>query len=294
LMYLGLSLLPLILLWPHLFRVMENKAARYSAINFVIAATLATFLPGEFMPLSRNILMVGGIGPVTLRDVYLLELPHVPALSSTFWIPLTVIGILSGALILAFLIFLTKQTMTNSNHLKDSDNRVVAVFLLSACLIYAGLIIPFHSFFDRYLLLLIPLLCATIAGSMGVFRFHPRPVIISLVALFICLYSFSSIATTRDYLTWQRIRWEALRTLVEIDHIPPSKIDGGFEFNGWYLYDPNYSPAADKSWWWVHDDDYMVTLGSVAGYKVVKQYPFKRWLPPQKATIFVLRREHPL
>jgi hypothetical protein len=182
--------------------------------------------------------------------------------------------------------------MTHSSHLKDSDSRIVAVFLLSACLIYAGLIIAFHSFFDRYLLPLIPLLCATIAGSIGVFRSHPRPVVIGLAALLMCLYSFFSITATRDYLTWHRIRWEALRTLVEIDHIPPSKIDGGFEFNGWYLYDPDYSPAADKSWWWVHDDDYMVTMGPVAGYKVVKQYPFKRWLPSGETTIFILRRKN--
>jgi hypothetical protein len=294
LVYLGLFLLPLMLLLPHFFKGMENRVARFSAIIFVIAATLAIFLPGQFMPLSRNILTVGGIGPVTLRDVYLLGLPHEPALSLVFWIPLTVIGILSGALILAWVIFLTRQTIINSSHLKDSDNRIVAVFLLSAYLIYAGFIIAFHSFFDRYLLPLIPLLCATITGSIGAFRFHPRPVVIGLAALLICLYSFFSITATRDYLTWHRIRWEALRVLVEIEHIPPSKIDGGFEFNGWYLYDLDYSPAADKSWWWVHDDDYMVTMGPVAGYKVVKQYPFKRWLPPQKATIFVLRRENPL
>lgn len=43
-----------------------------------------------------------------------------------------------------------------------------------------------------------------------------------------------------------------------------TEIDGGFEFNGWYLYDAAYKSTPPKSWWWVHQDTYMVGARLIA------------------------------
>ena len=108
-------------------------------------------------------------------------------------------------------------------------------------------------------------------------------------ALFLVVfYSVFSVFSTRDYLEWNRVRWIALNDLLTVDKVRPNQIDGGYEFNGLFTYDAKYSPDDNKSWWWVVDDDYVIASGSLEGYKVFKQYSFKRWLVPGDSKIFVL------
>ncbi len=73
-------------------------------------------------------------------------------------------------------------------------------------------------------------------------------------------------------------------------HISPNQIDGGFEFNGWYLYDFKYKEKPDKSWWWVDNDDYIISFEPINGYEEVKRYTFRRLLPFGKENICVLRK----
>jgi len=93
-------------------------------------------------------------------------------------------------------------------------------------------------------------------------------------------------------LSWNRARWQALNNLAA-ERVTPIDIDGGFEFNGWYLYDLNYIPRLKKSWWWVFRDDFMVTFGPVPEFTEIKRYPFRRWLPPGEGNILVLQRTTP-
>lgn len=67
-------------------------------------------------------------------------------------------------------------------------------------------------------------------------------------------------------------------------------IDGGLEFNGWYLYDSSYKWTPGKSWWWVHDDTYKISLGRIPGYKVVEEYTFSHWMLPYTGRIVVQKR----
>jgi len=100
-----------------------------------------------------------------------------------------------------------------------------------------------------------------------------------------------SVATVRDYHAWNRARWEALHFAVDDLHLPSRQIDGGFEFGGWALYDPHYKVQPNKSWWWVTDDEYMVTFGEVSGYHTIRTFPFLRWLPPGEGRIHLLQRD---
>jgi len=64
---------------------------------------------------------------------------------------------------------------------------------------------------------------------------------------------------------------------LEAQGIRPQQIDGGYEYNGWYLYDPKYQPTQGKSYWWVTDDEYMITSGPMPGYRPVAAYKYHRW-----------------
>jgi len=95
---------------------------------------------------------------------------------------------------------------------------------------------------------------------------------------------------TRDYLAWNRLRWAALHDLMDRQQIRAGAIDGGFEFNGWYLYDPEYKPVAGKSSWWVQNDRYCIGFGGMPGYTVVQEYRYHHWLPPYAAAVVMLKK----
>ena len=105
----------------------------------------------------------------------------------------------------------------------------------------------------------------------------------------IFIYAGVSVAATHDYLAWNRMRWMATRLLME-SGISPTQIDGGYEFNGWYLSDPNYKRKADKSWWWVNDDEYVIASGPLSGYQELQRFVFQRWLLFGNASVVILHR----
>jgi hypothetical protein len=90
------------------------------------------------------------------------------------------------------------------------------------------------------------------------------------------------------------MRWQALRDLMQEEQVSPSRIDGGFEFNGWHLYDPNYSPYQKRKngevWWWVEQDNYLITFNPVEGYEITNKYLLKNWLPFRSDYILVSQK----
>ena len=168
------------------------------------------------------------------------------------------------------------------------------VILLASGLIY---LVPISILtftggaWDRYVLFLVPLgivILFLLARDAG--RAKAGSLIISLAVASLILYGAFSIAGTHDYLSWNRARWQALNNLETEQRIGPDEIDGGFEFNAWYLYDPNYRASPGKSWYFVARDDFMIAFEPVPGFTEMKRYPFQRWLPPGKGNILVLRR----
>ncbi|MFH1010564.1 MAG: hypothetical protein V1784_04945, partial [bacterium] len=112
----------------------------------------------------------------------------------------------------------------------------------------------------------------------------------SVSAVILIFFAAFAVGGTRDYMNWNRVRWSALKELTEQRGIPPCSIDGGFEFNGWYCYDKHYSEVATRSWWWVEQDDYVITFGRIPGFVEEKRFPYMRWIPPGRGYILVLRK----
>jgi hypothetical protein len=290
-LYLGFFLFPITVLVTK--RVKATKKWLTGLIHvtillFIVLSPVAMLLKGKIMPLSKNIIIKGGIGPETLRDTFILGLPNSTQLPMAFWVVVTVISILGGALLLYCLASVILDLFADTKHLREDKTKIVILFLLIGALVYF-VVIAAHGFFDRYLLPLLPMVGAAIITLSGRPASPRRPVVtMAILGWFVALSVFS-MAGTRDYLMWNRIRWEALHDLTN-NGIPPSQIDGGYEFNGWRSYDPAYLPTPEKSWWWVQDDAYVVSFGAIEGYETLRSYPFTRWLPPQEESMLVLHR----
>jgi 4-amino-4-deoxy-L-arabinose transferase-like glycosyltransferase len=289
LMYVGWFLLPVTL--PAVWRQWRDKAGAppcypaWIALGLFLAASGARFLilPG-LMPVHNNVLIPQGIGPATLRDTLILHLPNLPALPTTFWLLVTGISLIGAALLVfattrSVIGFFPKRrfTLTNSDEFSG-------IFLLLCVLVYLG---PFLlcGFFDRYVIPITAFLAAFIAVFLGKdFKYAPAPRFAAI--LLIAASGIFAIAGTRDYLEWNRTRWQALHALLAQPGIRPQDVDGGFEYNGWYLFD-NYIQTNG----WKIDATYVISFGAIEGFETVSSYDYQQWLPPAERKIFVLRRQ---
>ena len=294
LLYLGLFLLP-VLIFSLADIMRSNRTQAIVILTLAMGTMVVSTLCGEDyrMPMSGNVLIKSGIGPLTLRDTYVLGLDHVPALPASFWFVITAMSVLGAAFLIATLAVRVINLVGRPRlGAKTSDNEAVGIFFLLSAMIYLLPLLA-SDFFDRYLVPPIPFFAIGIAGMSDHFpRFSlattriPRLAAIALLAGF----SLFAIGGTRDYVGWNRVRWEALHDLTEHKHVSAADIDGGFEFNGLYLYDPHYQRDPRKSWWWVQRDTYQIGFQNVPGYTVIKEYTYFHLMPPHTGKIIVLKK----
>jgi hypothetical protein len=246
------------------------------------------------MPMSGNILMSSGIGPLTLPDSWrgAYYVPALPAMPVGFWLVITAMSILGAGLLITTLCVRAINLVPRLRFGKITDSELVGIFLLLSAIIYL-LPLCLFGYFDRYLIPTIPLFTAGIAclsGHFPPFRLvNTRALRFSAVAV-LAAFSLFAIGTTSDYLAWNRMRWEALHDLVEDNHVNVRDIDGGLEFNGFYTYDLHYQYDPRKSWWWVQGDTYRICFGAMPGYKLIREYSYRHWLPPYAGRVVVLRK----
>ena len=247
------------------------------------------------MPLSRNFLIKSGLGPLTLRDTYVLHLnaPVVPMSIEVFWVVVTLLAMVGAGSVIYYVALATRQAIVN---LLDSDCRSrpwpYALFAGISVSYYSVLLVAAASFqlYDRYLLPLLPVFILVICGAKLEHQPTWRQTRVVLSLILLVMYGGFSVAATHDYLSWNRSRWIALHSLIDGGKVPPNQIDGGLEFNGWLLCDAKYVTKPGKSWYWVYDDEYVITFGPLAGYTEMGRYPFHRWLFFNESNIFVLHR----
>ncbi len=104
----------------------------------------------------------------------------------------------------------------------------------------------------------------------------------------IILMAIFSITATHDYLAWNSAKWQALHDLTVKENIPTRHIDGGFEFGGWYnFHEIEVGIDRQKSWWWVVEDDYILTFSEIPGYDIHSEYTYNSWWWGERR-IFVL------
>jgi len=242
------------------------------------------------MPLFPDNLGSLGLGPMTLHDgIYLPPNPQ-QVLPRVFWPAITFIGLIGASLLICRIKDVLREVFAGGIHpVKWEFETRSGVFLLLVSVIYMGPYMLIH-FFDRYLIPALPFLAAGLVAFRSQADFLPsKPRQILIAALLAGLAVFSVLGT-RDYLAWNRTRWQALDNLMAADQIKPANIDGGFEFNGFYLYTPDYRCVPGKSFWWIDDDTYMVTFNPVPGYSIYRDYCYRHWMPPYDGHIYVLKK----
>jgi len=89
---------------------------------------------------------------------------------------------------------------------------------------------------------------------------------------------------------WNRARWKAVSYLTKNLKISWQKIDGGYEFNGWHGYRPEYKSKEGKSWWWVEDDEFIISFNPIKGYEVIQKVAYNSWMERKQKSVFVLQR----
>ena len=251
---------------------------------------LRLFSVKERMPVVGNVLIDWGLGPLTLRDTLLSQSESIPNYLANFWIIITIVATIGAALLLIFTFFSTIQLFSD-RHLKKKS----LILLNNSTAFIYFLPLGLSFFFDRYLLLLLPLSMVMVLQCLNnIKRFQ-----LNLKTKFFTVLTISSIglftvAATHDYLSWNRVRWQALENLMQ-QQITPDRIDGGFEFNGWYLYDPNYQIYQkiknNDVWWWSEKNDYIIAFSPIEGYTAIEQYPLQNWLPFPSDRILVLHKK---
>jgi hypothetical protein len=294
-MYLGLFLAP-VLVFTLPQSAFLNRQKWFTLGVLMVGLVGLTFFNGWYgkgftMPLATNILNKSGLGPLTLHDAY--QVNTTPMLANYFWAAVTFMGVLGAAILIYRIVVMSAEWSRKFFPFTLERDEAGVLFLLLTALVY---LLPFfvNGFFDRYLFPAVPFLAAALVAKKSKAATESPPdgcgpwVFVSVLLL--VGYVVFSICGTRDYLEWNRTRWKALNDLTQNDRVQPSLIDGGFEFNGFYLYDPNYQADAKKSFWWVDDDLYLVNFHPATNYTVFRTYPFKHWMPSYLGDIYVLKR----
>jgi len=296
LLYLGWFLLPVLVgglacLW----RSRGTGGRRVLIVSFVGLLALNVLLAPVnhrrfIMPMSGNVVVASGIGPLTLADTSLKLSSGVPPLPAGFWQAVTALSLLGAACLVAVLWIWLVELISRCRTRRMIPNHAPATFLLLGAVLQL-LPMSLTRYFDRYAVPTMPLLAvgslcmlARLPGSAVV---HARAWRIAALALLVATALYA-VAGTRDYLAWNRVRWRALHDLMEVRRVPSGDIDGGFEFGGLYLYDPDYREDPQKSWWWVRNDRYRLGFATRPGFSVVQEYAYSRWLPPGRGQVLVL------
>jgi hypothetical protein len=289
--YLGLFASPLLLLT----RFTEERQLGFQRwFPIIISTTLLCLTIARliylrsFLPISSNILIPQGLGPLTLRDTFLLKHQDIPPLPWMFWAVVTVLALYGQFELvkraISYLVVILGRLQNIS--LTKSDRGPLMALATTA--IYCGPIILIRIF-DRYMTPLLPLVFFWIIATA---KPNLRGVLVPAAAvLIVCGTIVFAVLGTHDYLAWNRARWAAIAELERSHQADDQTLDGGFEYNGLRAYDAAYIPPVDKSMWWVKDDEYMISFGPIEGYLSVARYPYTSFLPPDTRAILVLHRQ---
>ncbi|WP_226573768.1 ArnT family glycosyltransferase [Microseira wollei] len=300
LIYLGLFILPLLILSAcQNFKTYSNrqKTLLLIATSFFFVVALNRLISRNLiMPFVGNILVDFGLGPVGLINSYLPQAPRI-------WIAATAIGLVGAALLLQYLFLAIGQILARNSSPETLEKKWGTTLILSFVVIYffpLGLLgLTWQGFYDRYLIALLPflmmmaLLCRPNNGKNLKNLINSK--LMPLILIMLLIGGGFTIAATHDYLSSNRVLWQALNNLMQTSQIAPERINGGFEFRGWYLCNKKLRNSPDKSinfscLWETGKEEYVMAFKPIDGYQEIKRYPFSSWMPFTQKNVLVLQK----
>ncbi len=292
--YRGIATLGLLLLpWSAGLGRPTAAEKRWGLAAFSLLAAAAVFLwrrEGALMFYLPNLLGDSFIGAWTTRDALFLGRPPGPE-AGVAWHALLTVACLASAARVGGRLAAASPSLRDGTDAARARSFVFAALLLSAL----GSLLQAHYYFDRYLLVLVPLAAAALAATprgLGTGRAFAAPAL---------LLGVWGVAGTHDYMQWNRARWHLLQGL-EARGVDARRIDGGMEYNGDRLAavlgtaptDADArrgQPASRKSWWWVVDDEFVIAFSDLEGYSIMEEREWTRWLPPGPGRVLLLQRK---
>jgi hypothetical protein len=264
-----------------------SRTVRAGVLCATLAITAVTLSLDALPPYRLNqVVDAAGIGPFTLYDGVPRDIVRLDRSPGVVWRVAGVAAAFGTAALLAML-FATGAHLVRWGR-NAAHERVFMAALLVAYLA------PFAvtDYFDRYLLFALPFLMALWAGTWPAASGDlPPPRLQRAIALaWILALLGVSAAATRDYFSWNRARWNAIRTAERLGATADA-LDGGFEYNGLRRYEQKpRTLVPGKSWWWVRDDRYVVAFSSLPGYEEIETWRVEHWLSRSPSEVKLLRR----
>lgn len=321
LLYLGAFLIPFLLaMMANQQTSMLHGLRRRLLLAITAGSVIITSLlvwQGYGMPSMGNILFATGLGPLTLLDAHIrpdMVWPDVPC-ETRLWIMVTWFSVIGSLLLCRAVFFNSRGILADLARGRQRRETSATTFLILVTALYLAACLLTGRRMDRDMVFPLPFIMTLLAMTRHKYDIHrtqvqspnvtltradnvtkgARPGIflwmIRTVSLWLLLcVGYFTVGATHDYLAWNRARWRAVNDLTNELGITPSEIDGGFEFNGWHLYNPRFQHRPGKSWWWVEEDAYAISFGIVEGYTEMRRYPFQRWVPPGRSDIKILQK----
>ena len=123
--------------------------------------------------------------------------------------------------------------------------------------------------YDRYLLPLFPIAIVFLGAN---YQTIPKKTTQYFAYGFLGLLTWFSVCATHDYLSWNRVRWNALNELVA-SGIPKNQIQGGVEYVTW-----NFFSEEEDKWWESVTPVYTLVFEPSSTDTVIKEYRYSRSL----------------
>jgi len=298
--YLGLFLIPLLLgCIPSFKKIIRfDKITILCSFVILLGVVIAYFFSpfGEIMPYTTNIINTQGLGPTEH-----LQGTRDDILPSYIWKFITALSSIS-AIVFFISIFQIRKDITS----------IYTLIYLIGLLQFANILLT-PAGFDRYIVVLLPIVIILFLDFIDKIKISKIWILMGLI-----VFGFFSITGTLDYLNWNNAKWEGTQYLLK-EGISPNEIDGGFEFNGWYLYDDYvknlnltttdekkdyldrfkkeievgdvvFPTPENKSWWFVVDDKYKLSFSEFPNYLTIKKTHYSTPFSLEGNYIYVLKR----
>jgi hypothetical protein len=273
--------------------IAANRAFRYIfailTLAFLVLEGLliggAVDLEVVFLP---NVLTDSGIGPLLLKDTYILGIKRLSVIPKPLYCALVYWALVSVAAWAVLLAGSVTRMLGRAGQPEETAADFLAVLSLLSGLLYL-FIIGLTGFHDRYLIpVCMMFIIWSIAEKSRARGTSPTvPAVMAVIVPLILMGCFA-VSAEHDFMEMKRAQKQAHDYLIHDLRADPCRCDGGMEFNGYHCYKPDFSPVAGLSWWWVSQEDYVVTLGPLEGYEVVRTFPFHRYLGSDSA-VYLLK-----
>ena len=283
--YLGLLLAPLVV---GVAAVLWQRTRMLLAASTALVACGALVLlvrNGELMFYLSNTLYDFGVGPLTLRDTMFLGMRPPVHVGLPLAVPITIAAIAGAGSLLAACWAIA---------LRRGNVRAAFAVIATATMLAGSVVSQSNLYLDRHVLPALPFAILVMISVAP--RERPNLLAWALAAAL----GWYGLAGTHDYLAWNAARFAMLDELESAGE-DSRRVDGGVEYNGWKLAAelgtwPSMDearigqPASRKSWWWVVEDQFVVSFRALDGYRLLRKREYRRWLVPGTGRLLLLER----